>query len=195
MKKAKVFGKFGIIILSLGCLAIVSTNLLLLQAQSFSAGSSKASKKYGQDNLSNFEKIERMATEYQREFPEVPEITASMLKRKLDDSKVVLVDVRSEKELKVSMIPGSVTRKYFEAHLAKYKSSTIVPYCTIGLRSGKYAKELLSKGIKAYNLRGGILSWVNSGGKLSTPDSRPTNKVHVYGRKWNLVPDGIESVW
>ena len=51
-------------------------------------------------------------------------------------------------------------------------------------------------GVRAYNLAGGILAWVQAGGPVV--DGRtgtPTRRVHVYGRKWNLLQPGWEGIW
>lgn len=55
---------------------------------------------------------------------------------------MVLVDVRAPAETAVSMIPGAVTKAAFEQAAAHYAHHTVVAYCTIGYRSGKYCQEL-----------------------------------------------------
>ena len=108
----------------------------------------------------------------------------------------VLVDVREPRELAVSTIPGALTRDEFEARKAelKAKGATIVPYCTIGYRSGLYTEELREQGFEAKNLEGSLLSWTWAGGPL-VHDDEPTKRVHVYGPQWNLVAEGYEGVW
>ena len=56
--------------------------------------------------------------------------------------RVVVVDVREAAETAVSMIPGAVTKEQFEAEAERYAQHTVVAYCTIGYRSGKYCQEL-----------------------------------------------------
>jgi len=47
---------------------------------------------------------------------------------------------------------------------------------------------------KTFNIKGGILAWIHEG--LYIVDNKgKTQKVHVYGSKWNLVPDGYKGVW
>ena len=90
----------------------------------------------------------------------------------------------------MSVILGAV----FDADLIAAGAEVIV-YCTVGLRSGKTARQLRERGINALNLRGGILAWLAAGGALVDAQGAPTNRVHVYGRRWNAVPEGFEAVW
>jgi rhodanese-related sulfurtransferase len=106
----------------------------------------------------------------------------------------ILVDVREPVEQAVSMIKGAITKKKFLENPSQFKGKTIVPYCTIGYRSGLFAKKLQQRGFKALNLKGGILSWVHAK-QLIVKDKKPTQTVHVYGKKWNFLPSGFKSVW
>jgi len=140
-------------------------------------------------------KIQEMYAEYKaKDFPYVPDITVEAFQKLKKTNKVILVDVRSEKEQKVSMIPSAITAKEFEKDAERYKDYIIVVYCTIGYRSGKYVKKLRKKGFNAFNLIGGVLSWAHAGQKFSSPVG-DSLKVHVYGKKWNLVPEGYKAVW
>ena len=47
------------------------------------------------------------------------------------DSKIVTLDSRSEEEMKVGMIPGSITKAAFLAAPEKYADKTVVAYCTV----------------------------------------------------------------
>ncbi len=104
---------------------------------------------------------------------------------------IVLVDVRSDTETKVSIIPGAITKAQFEADRKKYEGKTVVCYCLSGGRSGKYVKQLKSKDVPAVDLKGSMLGWCEALQPLSTPDGKPTNRVNVYGNK---VPEKYESV-
>lgn len=104
---------------------------------------------------------------------------------------VVLVDVRSDAETKVSIIPGAITKAQFEAEPEKYKGKTAICYCLSGGRSGKYVKQLKAKDIPAVDLKGSITGWLEAGLPLTTLDGKPTKRVNVYGNK---VPAGYESV-
>lgn len=115
----------------------------------------------------------------------------------------LLVDVRTEEEIKVSKIKGAITRKEFESILnnspdslpESLKGKKIVSYCTIGERSSEYTIELKKRGLNAFNLKESILGWSQRQLPLTDPDGKETKKVHVYGEAMNLVPSNYEGVW
>lgn len=139
--------------------------------------------------------VEKMYAEYKKSFPEVPEVTVDELTAMQADGNVVIVDGREPPERAVSMIPNAISKESFERDIERYRDSTIVTHCTIGYRSGKYAAELRKKGFNAFNLEGSILSWVHAGREVVDSQGRPTRRVHVYGEKWNLLPEGYEAEW
>ena len=114
---------------------------------------------------------------------------------KMKKEKVILVDNREPEEREVSTIPGSIADKEFEAEIDKYRDAAVVVYCTIGNRSGYYTDRLRQQGIDAYNLKGGVLAWAQAGKLFVDDTGNETNRVHVYGPKWSLLPDGYEPIW
>ena len=140
-------------------------------------------------------RIDELYESYQSDFPKAPEITTEALVQKLAATEPpVLVDVRGDEEREVSTLPGAISQAEFEADPERFAGREVVTYCTIGYRSGRYTEELVEKGWKAWNLRGSILSWAHDVGTL-VRDGRPTRRLHVYGRTWNLAPEGYEAVW
>ena len=93
------------------------------------------------------------------------------------------------------MIPGAVSKEEFERDKSQYKGHVVIPYCTIGYRSGKYAEKLSGQGWDARNLRGSILAWTHAGRPLVDADGNDTKRVHVYGKKWDLAAEGYEGAW
>ncbi len=135
--------------------------------------------------------------EYTKEFPLVKSIAVEELQQlQAQGKKLVLVDVRSPKEREISIIPGAISLAEFEENLERYSNSDamIVAYCTIGYRSGKYAQKLRQQGINILNLEGSLLAWSHSQGELVN-DVGLTNKVHVFGRQWQLTADNYQPVW
>lgn len=141
------------------------------------------------------EKIGNLYQKYTRKFPEVEGITAADLIAELEtDQDLVLVDVRKPAEQEVSMIPGAITQKEFEARRESYQGRTVITYCTAGYRSGLYAKKLQKKGWNVLNLEGSLLAWTHEGGPL-VDDEGPTQRVHVYSADWSLEAEDYEPVW
>lgn len=165
--------------------AIVSLCLLAASCQS-------------SDLLTDADKQAQIATmyrEYAREFPTVRAITATQLQQlQHQGNKPVLVDVRSPEEIAVSYIPGAITKTEFEQNLESYKDKTVIVYCTIGYRSGFYARKLQQRGIEVTNLAGSLLAWSHADGSL-TDGRDKTRQVHVFGRQWQLTPESYEAVW
>lgn len=147
--------------------------------------------------LSDSEKkaaIEEMFAKYKEEaFADAPEITVEELMEEKDREQVVLVDVRTQKEKSVSMIPGAITAEEFEKNQRKYRGKKLIIYCTIGYRSGVYTKKLRMMKLNAYNLKGGVLAWAHAKQKF-VDEHGETMKVHVYGKRWDLLPAGYQSV-
>ncbi len=138
--------------------------------------------------------IESLYQTSKQHFPEVPEVVPEELQALRDNGRVLLVDVRRPDEQAVSMLPGAVTKKEFEQRSEEFEGVTVVTYCTLGHRSGLYAKRLQAKGWRVHNLKGSILAWTHAGGELVDAEG-PTQRVHVCGPSWNLAADGYEPVW
>jgi len=117
----------------------------------------------------------------------VPTITLEEIREaEASGERLQLVDVRSEEEMAVSIIPGAITRREYERNPEAYEDARIVPYCTVGARSGKYTRELRKRGVTAVNYRGSILDWVEAGEPLVTPGGDPTKRVHTYSKRFTV---------
>ncbi len=146
--------------------------------------------------LSDSEKLERiraMYLSYTAEFPEAPGVSPAAVAGAGEDT--VVIDVRPEDELSVAAISGSVPVAKFEEQKDAYAGRPLVLYCTIGYRSGKYAQRLRAQGWDARNLAGGLLAWSHAGLPLEDAGGKRAKRLHVYGRKWNLVPEEYEGVY
>ncbi|GBD93419.1 hypothetical protein BMS3Abin05_01002 [bacterium BMS3Abin05] len=133
------------------------------------------------------EKIHAMYQSYKkRAFPTAPDVTVEKLLQWEKVDSVVLLDVRSAKERRISMIPNAISQKEFEKNIEQYKQHKIIVYCTIGYRSGKQVVKMRKRGLDAYNLIGGVLAWSHEGQFFSASDG-DSLRVHVYGKKWNLA--------
>lgn len=132
----------------------------------------------------------------------VPELTVVELQAlqpkrnasQLPDPEFVLVDVRTPEEYGVSIIPEAITKESFERNYEAYRDHTVVAYCTIGYRSGKYAEKLIADGFTAKNFKGSILAWCQAGLPLVTIKGKNTNRVHTYSSKYK-VPATYTAVY
>jgi len=105
----------------------------------------------------------------------VKEIEATALKDLIGKGEdIQLLDVRSQAEFAQGIIKGG---EFVPLHTIPLKindldkSKTIVFYCRSGARSAQacsYVKQ--NAGIEALNLRGGIISWYQSGFDIVRPE-------------------------
>ena len=120
-----------------------------------------------------------------------------------DELDMILVDVRSKNERDISMIPGAINSDEFEILIKNNptinKTRLIVPYCTIGYRSGKYGSYLLKEcGFTNVRNGEGIVLWTHAVGSslvvLEGGIEKCTNKVHTFGSAWDLAADKYSTV-
>lgn len=137
---------------------------------------------------------------------DVPAVTAAelmaMRSSDNDNETAILVDVRTAAERRVAKVPGSVSKRDFEARLGDFKNRDVVVMCTVGRRSGAYATSLAarsccrsvknSQGIVAYSHHADAFG---SGRHALVDDAgRPATRVHVFARPWDFASDRFESV-
>lgn len=101
----------------------------------------------------------------------------------------VVLDVRSDAESSISMIPGAITKAEFERNRSKYDQRTVIPYCTVGGRSYLYARKLAMQGIDTVNFKAGIVGWCNAGLPLVSVDGQPTNRVRIADPAFKVPRD------
>ena len=101
------------------------------------------------------------------------EIEASELLSMMDQSKVLLVDVRNNDEVVRGIIAGAMHMQLSMLplqHEKLSKADTVIFYCHSGIRSAHAADFAVSKGIKGvHNLLGGVLAWGQAGYTLTPP--------------------------
>jgi rhodanese-related sulfurtransferase len=144
------------------------------------------------------ERCKRLSDFYTLLYDDVPILTSQQLLAMMkDDENVLLVDVRTNDETQVSMLPGAMTMHEFEAGIHD-STKTVVVYCTVGYRSGFHARRWQSSERSAqpiYNLDG-ILAWAHQQGPLVDPTTRePTNRVHTYSAKWDCLHPDYRAVF
>jgi rhodanese-related sulfurtransferase len=127
-----------------------------------------------------------------REFPHVQRITTAELAQWLHDRSrpaPLLLDVRTSAEFDVSHLAGA---KHIEpgaspSAVRAAKDQPIVTYCSVGYRSGAFARKLMEAGhTNVANLEGSIFRWANEGRPIVS-GARMAEKVHPYNGTWGLL--------
>ncbi len=147
------------------------------------------------DDASRKALVSRMYARYKAEFPDAPDMCPEKAVRLAREGRLVPVDVRTPAERAVSTLPGAVTEEAYLADPGRFAGKTVVVYCTIGYRSGRFAAAMAKKGLTIPNIAGGILGWLHAGGDLVDASGQPTTTVHVSGPTWNLAPRAYKAVW
>lgn len=127
-----------------------------------------------------------------------PSITTEQLQAIIADHNsrddFLIVDVRDKVETDVSLIPGAITKTEFENQIDVYRGKSIIAYCTVGYRSGIYAKQLIDNGWAAKNYTGSILDWCSHQLPVVTPQGNRTDQVHTYSSNYALA-SGYQAVY
>ena len=69
---------------------------------------------------------------------------------------------------------GAITQADFEKNAKEHQSKAVLVYCTVGYRSGIYAKKLRKK---SWNYQGSILDWCKNQLPVVTQDGNHTTRV------------------
>mmetsp|Transcript_15927 Transcript_15927/g.20221 ORF Transcript_15927/g.20221 Transcript_15927/m.20221 type:complete len:202 (-) Transcript_15927:12-617(-) len=181
--------------------------------------------KVRKDDNTSSEKCNEMSKFYHGKFDDIPTLTSIAYLHQKQHQNYILVDVRSQAEQKLSMIPHAITMGDFERRMKKLQhgddwddgnhdnniddSTTIVTYCTIGYRSGLEGRRLRDE----YNLYGrimnldGIVCYTHAckemqskgnGESFSLVDpttNQETNQVHVFGEAWNYTHNSFTPTY
>lgn len=132
----------------------------------------------------------------------VPYISVEELKMQQNNDKIYILDAREPAEFEVSHLKNALFVGYndFSEQLVlkeiKDKSSPIVVYCSLGIRSEKIAEQLLRAGYtNVKNLYGGIFIWKNKGYKIFDASGKETEKVHAFSKHWSKYLSNGEKVY
>ena len=121
----------------------------------------------------------------------VPLIASKELSSEIDlEKQVVLLDIRSMEEYKVSHLKGAKLIDYDHFKKKDVKdiplNSQVIVYCSVGYRSEKIGEKLLKMGFtNVQNLYGGIFQWKNEGFEIVNEKTHETDSVHTYNKNWS----------
>lgn len=121
----------------------------------------------------------------------VPLIQPVQLAKRLgSEAPITLLDVRSEKEYRVSHLQGAhlVSYETFDENQTQSlpREREIVVYCSVGYRSERIGERLQQMGFENIrNLYGGIFEWVNQGFPVYS-DHKRTARIHAYSKIWGV---------
>ena len=119
----------------------------------------------------------------------IPYISASDIDPVNTDA--IFLDAREKKEYNTSHIQNAKNLGYTHFDLKKVeteipdKTSQIIVYCTIGVRSEAIATKLKQAGYtNVYNLFGGIIEWKNTAHRVYNNQNKTTDTIHTYSKEW-----------
>jgi len=103
----------------------------------------------------------------------------------------ILLDAREISEFNVSHLKNGIHVGYDHFDISTVtekitdKSSKIVVYCSLGIRSEDVAEQLKNAGYtNVYNLFGGIFEWKNNDFSVYS-DEGETEEVHAFSKEWS----------
>ena len=144
--------------------------------------------------------LSQFTTSVEEKFVDVPQMPIEdFLTLKNGPTPPLLVDIRSPEEQNVSMIPGAISQRTFEERLTSEKEQIlekkIVTYCAIGFRSSTYARKLIKKGFKAFNLRECVFAWAFHGLPFEREGHQQTYQLRVPNQDWDVLPPEYEALY
>ena len=134
------------------------------------------------------ESVSELLKKYNSE--SIPYISVQELAMPSEDA--ILLDARELKEFETSHLEDAihVGHDFFDIKKVTEKitdkSTRIVVYCSLGIRSEDVAEELKKEGFTdVYNLFGGIFEWKNNDFTVVDTNEEPTEDVHTFSKKWS----------
>jgi len=107
-------------------------------------------------------------------------------------TQAIILDTREKVEFKTSHIKNAMFVGFnnfeIDTVLKKIpdKTSKIVVYCSIGIRSETIASKLKKAGYNnVYNLYGGIFEWKNNHFAVYNSQEKKTDSIHAFSEPWS----------
>lgn len=93
-------------------------------------------------------------------FNRTPSISQEELQEQLE-KKITLIDVREPGEFQMGHVPGA--KNVPLGKIERYEGKgPIYVICQSGMRSKQAVSTLVAKGLDAYNVKGGMMSWTGA---------------------------------
>lgn len=122
----------------------------------------------------------------------IPYISVEELRMLQKNDSVMIFDAREPAEYQVSHIVSSKNVGYNdftseEKQIQKLNKSTpIVVYCSVGIRSEQIGEKLKKAGFtNVKNLYGGIFEWKNKDYPIIDSTGTETENVHTFSKMWS----------
>lgn len=129
-----------------------------------------------------------------KKYPTVASISTQSLKEKIEQHQpLTIIDVRQAEEFSVSHLPEAINVSDARKIDLPF-DTTIIVYCSVGLRSARFAEKITERGYtNVYNLHGSIFEWADKGYPLRRGE-QSVSVVHPYNKKWGkLVKESLHS--
>ncbi|WP_179318211.1 rhodanese-like domain-containing protein [Winogradskyella helgolandensis] len=134
------------------------------------------------------ESIEKLLKTHNKE--SVPYISVQELA--MPKTNAILLDSRELFEFETSHLKDAIHVGYDKFKIESVtnritdKSTAIVVYCSLGIRSEAIAEQLKKKGYtNVFNLFGGIFEWKNKDFTVYDIENKPTENVHAFSKEWS----------
>tara|TARA_R110002033_G_scaffold31612_2_gene68820 strand:+ start:2000 stop:2455 length:456 start_codon:yes stop_codon:yes gene_type:complete len=120
----------------------------------------------------------------------IPYITVQELA--MPKTQAIILDAREKNEFNTSHLKNALFVGYNGFNIDSVlqiipnKTTKIVVYCSLGIRSETIATKLKKNGYTSvYNLYGGIFEWKNNNFPVYDFENKETNKIHVFSKEWS----------
>ena len=142
--------------------------------------------------------LEKFKTYIAHNYPDVSHVSTETVATWLSENQdLIILDIRQSQEFDVSHLqaainipPDTLIEEVVATRLKDIDNNhLIVVYCSIGIRSSKFAQKLAKVGFtNIHNVNGSIFAWANENRPVYRGNNL-TYKVHPYDNKWGQLLD------
>lgn len=114
----------------------------------------------------------------------------------------IILDSREFEEYEISHLENAIYVGYSDFNIKKInelisdKSTLIVVYCSLGIRSETIGEKIKDAGYtNVRNLYGGIFEWKNKEFTIIDSNNKATEKVHAFSKSWSKWLKNGEKIY